>query len=194
MGAQLQRIAGRVAQYRLARVKRSLFISAGHSTTDPGARGHGLSEADVVTELRNIVSFYLLRAGFFHTTDSDSITRNMPLAQAIRMAKRVDIAVEFHCNASEDPKATGVETLGGPADMAQGKAICAAIAKVLGIKNRGAKPEASGQHSRLGFVQAGGLIVELFFITNPSDVAVYQAKKWLVGRAIADVLMTEATR
>ena len=64
---------------------------------------------------------------------------------------------------------------------------------MLGIKNRGAKPEVSGQHSRLGFVQAGGLIVELFFITNPDDMAAYQAKKWLVGKAIADVLIAEVS-
>lgn len=172
---------------------KTLLISAGHSVKDPGAGGNGLHEADVVTELRNIVSFYLGRANMPHTVDSDSLTKNLPLAQAIKLARKADIAVEFHCNASDDPAATGVETLGGPADLAQGKAICKTIAKVLGIKNRGAKPEASGQHSRLGFVQAGGLIVELFFISNPNDVAVYQAKKWLVGKAIADVLIKEAT-
>ena len=172
---------------------KTLLISAGHSTKDPGAAGNGYTEADIVTELRNIVSFYLWRAAIPHIVDSDSITKNLPLAQAIELARKVDIAVEFHCNASSNPAATGVETLSGPADMAQGKAICAAIAKVLGIKNRGAKAEASGQHSRLGFVRAGGLIVELFFISNPNDVAVYQAKKWLVGKAIADVLIKEAT-
>ena len=172
---------------------KTLLISAGHSTKDPGAAGNGYTEADIVTELRNIVSFYLSRANVPHTTDSDSLTKNLPLAAAIKLARKHQVAVEFHCNASSNPAATGVETLGGPADMACGAAICKAVAKVLGIKNRGAKPEASGQHSRLGFVQAGGLIVELFFITNPGDVAVYQAKKWLVGKAITDVLIAEVS-
>lgn len=191
MAAQLQQLAGCVAQHRVARMK-TLFISAGHSAKDPGASGHGYTEAEIVTELRNIVSFYLTRASIPHTVDSDSTTKNLPLAAAIKLARKADIAVEFHCNAGP-ASATGVETLGGPADMACGTAICKAIAKVLGIKNRGAKPEASGQHSRLGFVQAGGLIVELFFISSASDVAVYQAKKWLVGKAIADVLIGEAS-
>ena len=172
---------------------KSIFVSAGHSDTDPGAAGNGYTEANIVMELRNIVSFYLSRANVPHTVDSDSTTKNLPLAAAIKLARKHAVAVEFHCNASSNPAATGVETLGGPADMACGAAICKAIAKVLGIKNRGPKPEASGQHSRLGFVQAGGLIVELFFITNPGDVAVYQAKKWLVGKAIADVLIAEAS-
>lgn len=172
---------------------KTLLISAGHSTKDPGAAGNGYTEADIVTELRNIVSFYLGRAQVPHTVDSDSTTKNLPLAAAIKLARKHAVAVEFHCNASSNPAATGVETLGKPAHTQLGKAICKAVAKVLGIKNRGAKPEASGQHSRLGFVQAGGLIVELFFITNPGDVAVYQAKKWLVGKAIADVLIAEVS-
>ena len=171
---------------------KTLLISAGHSVKDPGAAGNGLREADVVTELRNIVSFYLTRNNIAHTVDADSLTKNLPLATTIKLARNHDIAVEFHCNASSEPRATGVETLGGKGTLDLGSALCKAIAEVLGIRNRGAKPEASGQHSRLGFVRAGGLIVELFFITNPKDVAVYQAKKWLVGRAIANVLITEA--
>ena len=172
---------------------KTLLISAGHSTKDPGAGGNGLHEADVVTELRNIVSFYLTRNNIAHTVDTDSLTKNLPLATAIKLARNHDIAVEFHCNASSEPRATGVETLGGKGTLDLGSALCKAIAEVLGIKNRGAKSEASGQHRRLGFVQAGGLIVELFFITNPKDVAVYQAKKWLVGKAIADVLIAEVS-
>ena len=173
---------------------KTLFISAGHSTKDPGARGNGLSEADVVTELRNIVSFYLTRNNIAHTVDEDSLVKNLPLATAIKLARKHDIAVEFHCNASSNPKATGVETLGGKGTLDLGSALCKAVAEALGIRNRGAKPEASGQHSRLGFVQAEGLIVELFFISNPDDVAAYQAKKWLAGRAIANVLIAEAAK
>lgn len=170
---------------------KSIFVSAGHSDTDPGAAGNGYTEANIVMELRNIVSFYLHRAGVEHGVDSGSITRNLPLRAAMMLARSYDIAIELHCNAGP-PTATGVETLGKPAHTQLGKAICEAVSHVLGIRNRGAKPEASGQHSRLGFVQAGGLIVELFFITNPNDVAAYQAKKRLVGRAIAEILIAEA--
>lgn len=173
---------------------KSIFISAGHSTKDPGARGNKLSEANVVTELRNIVSFYLTRNHWPHTVDSDSTSKNLPLATAIKLARKADIAVEFHCNASDNAMATGVETLGGKETLELGTELCKVISSTLGIRNRGAKPEASGQHSRLGFVQAGGIIVEVFFISNPLDVSLYQAKKWLVGRAIADVLIKEAAK
>lgn len=45
---------------------------------------------------------------------------------------------------------------------------------------------------RLGYVSAGGLILEVFFISNPQEMAVYQARKWLVAQAIADVLQEVA--
>ncbi len=34
---------------------KSLFISAGHSDTDPGAAANGITEADIVLEFRDMV-------------------------------------------------------------------------------------------------------------------------------------------
>lgn len=171
---------------------KSVFVSAGHGGGDPGAVANGRREADIATEFRNIVAFYLLRQGVPHRTDGDGAL-NLPLSQAARMAREHDIAVEFHTNAFANPGATGVETLSAPKDFALGARICEAIAENLRIRNRGAKGEASGQHSRLAFVQAGGIIVELFFITNRDDLAAYDARKWLAGRAVAEVLTAAAT-
>jgi len=169
-----------------------MYLSAGHSTVDPGAAGNGLTEADIVADFRNMLAFYLRRAKVAHEVDASG-TGNLPLAAAIKRAKFHSVAVEFHCNASDNPTATGVETLSQPKDLKLGNAICKAIAETIGIRNRGAKPEASGQHSRLGFVQAGGIIVELFFITNASDVKAYQERKWLVAKAVAEVLIANAS-
>lgn len=165
---------------------KTLFLSAGHSTSDPGAVGNGLKEADVAVEIRNMVSFYLTQMGVAHALDGKGL-ENVPLRNAIAQARKYNIAVEFHLNAGP-ATASGVETLSGPKDMMLGKALCAAIAANLPTKNRGAKPENSGQHARLGFVQAGGLILEVFFVSSASDVAQYTAKKWLVAKAIAKVL------
>ncbi|MEO6657919.1 MAG: hypothetical protein ABIM73_06560, partial [Arenimonas sp.] len=65
------------------------------------------------------------------------------------------------------------------------------LSNSLGIRNRGAKPENARQHHRLAFVQAGGIIVELFFITNGNDLLAYDAKKWLAARAVAEVLLED---
>lgn len=164
-----------------------MFLSAGHSNTDPGAVGNGLKEADVAVEIRNIVSFYLTRMGVKHELDGTG-TANVPLSAAVKKARNHAVSVEFHCNASANAKATGCEVLCAKKDNARAAKICEAIARTLGIKNRGVKPENAGQHHRLAFVQAGGMIVELFFITNKDDVDRWNGSKWLLGKAIAEAL------
>lgn len=164
-----------------------MYLSAGHSTNDPGAVGNGLREADVAVEIRNIVSYYLTQMGFKHEVDGTG-TQNIPLAAAVKTARKHKVSVEFHCNASANASATGCETLNAVKDNELAAKLCAAIANTLKIRNRGVKPENAGQHHRLAFVQAGGIIVELFFITNHLDVAAYQARKWALGKAIAEVL------
>ena len=179
---------------------KTIFLSAGHSLKDPGAVGKMidargmpvlLKEADVAVEVRNIVSFYLHQWKVAHVVDGTG-TANIPLGEAVKLARRAQIPIEFHCNASDKPGAHGVETLSDSGDMKLGNALCYAIAGVMGSTNRGAKGEASGHHARLGFVQASGIIVELFFISNAGEVATYQAKKWLLGKAIAEVLAAHA--
>lgn len=169
----------------------SLFISAGHSNSDPGAVGNGHTEADIVLGFRDAVCDELDAKGIHYGSDGRRGV-NMPLRQAIEMASHHDVAVEFHCNAFSDPAATGVETLSHPDDYPLGEALCEAISDTLGIANRGAKGEASGQHSRLGFVsRGGGIIVELFFISNPKDIAAYYRHKAALAQAVARVLIDE---
>lgn len=169
---------------------KAIFVSAGHSNVDPGAVANGRREADIAVEFRNMVAFYLQRAGVPHGLDGKG-TENLPLKVAAARARDFDLAVEFHCNAAT-PKATGVEALSGPKDTKLSAAICKAISDVFGIANRGAKPENAGQHHRLAFVQSGGVIVELLFITNKGDLAAYDARKWLAAKAVADVLAKAA--
>jgi N-acetylmuramoyl-L-alanine amidase len=171
---------------------KSIYLSAGHSGTDPGAVAFGRREADIAVEFRNIVAFYLQRDDIPFDMDGGG-TLNLPLREAVKEARQHDIAVEFHCNAATST-ATGVETLSAPGDLELGAKICKAIADGLAIRNRGAKPENAGQHHRLAFVQAGGIIVELFFITNPADLAAYDARKWLAAKYVAAVLIAEASR
>lgn len=167
---------------------KTLFISAGHSDTDPGAVGNGYAEADIVLEFRSLLA-EALRDKITFGKDGEQ-GENLPLRDAWRMAAQYDVAVEFHCNAFSDPRATGVETLGG--DAALGERLCRTISTVLGIPDRGPKGEASGQHSRLAFVsRGGGIIVELFFITNANDLVAYQKNKRRLANAVADVLLDE---
>lgn len=173
---------------------KTLFISAGHSDADPGAVGNGYTEAIIVLEFRDLLAGALRARGVAFTKDGER-GQNLPLAKAWRMAAQHDIALEFHCNAFHLPTATGVETLSWPGNTALGGRICKAISETLGIANRGAKGEASGQHSRLAFVSnGGGIIVELFFISNPNDVAIYQRWKLQLAEVLANLLAEEVMR
>lgn len=168
--------------------EKSLFISAGHSDTAPGAVGHGHTEADIVLEFRDQIADYLRRRVI---VDADGAPgQNLPLRDAIGAARTHDLAVEFHCNAAASSSATGVETLSHGHHYPLGNALCRAIADTLGIPSRGAKGEASGQHSRLAFIsQGGGLIVELFFLSNKHDLARYIANRGRLVAAVGDVLV-----
>lgn len=178
---------------------KSIFLSAGHSDSDPGATATVdidgkkvvLREADYAVEMRNMVAFYLQRGLIDIELDGHG-TLNMPLREAVRKARKHPIAIEFHCNASDSPTATGAEVLSAAKDAALATSISRALADGLGIKNRGAKPENAGQHHRLAFVQAGGLIAEMFFISNPSDRLAWQERKWLAARHVARELARAA--
>lgn len=167
---------------------KTLFISAGHSDAQPGAVGFGFTEAMIVTEFRDLVANKLRDRGIVFDKDGRA-GENLPLNHAIAAAKQHDVAVEWHCNAFTSPSATGVETLCNDPGNAVSINLCTVTASVLGIANRGSKPQASGQHSRLGFVETGGGIIhELFFITNQNDLKSYLEHKHLLADRVAEVL------
>lgn len=169
-----------------------IFLSAGHGGSDPGATAFGRTEASIVLEFRDLVAHYLNEAKAPFERDGKR-GESVPLRDAVKMIRKTDLAVEFHLNAAS-PSATGVETLSHPKDYAFCRKLCDVIASRLKIRNRGAKPENSGQHSRLAFVQAGGIICELFFLTNKDDIAAYDAVKWLLAKEVALCLIEESKK
>lgn len=169
----------------------TVTITAGHGGRDSGAVNGQITESEIATDMRNIITFYLERDGIDVRTDGDS-NANQTLSNAIKLIKGSKLAVEIHTNAFYLPTARGVEALAQPKDKSICQKLCKAVADVMGIPIRGSeggfKSEGSGQHSRLGYVRNGGIILELFFLSNPSELATYQAKKWLIAREIAKVI------
>ena len=170
----------------------SIFISAGHGGTDYGAVVNGRRESDIAVDMRNMVAHYLREAKVNFRTDGTGLT-NLPLKEAGRLAATADIAVEFHCNSFHLPTAQGVEALAGVKDKELSKKLCSAVSKHMNNTIRGGdggwKDEGSGQHSRLFFVRKGGIILEMFFISNPKELARWEQVKWLVAREVAEVLI-----
>jgi N-acetylmuramoyl-L-alanine amidase len=72
--------------------------------------------------------------------------------------------------------------------------IARRIAHALGMRVRGDGgwiEQTQTKRGRLGFVRAGGLVVEVFFLSNPKDLETYRSRVWLVAEAIA-IALTEA--
>lgn len=173
---------------------KTITITAGHSNTDPGACNGPAREADIAQDMRNMVALYIDRAGVPIQTDGTG-KGNAPLAQAVKLIKGSVVAVEFHCNAAVSKSAKGVEALSQSKDKAISQLLCKAVSDVLGSPLRGDKgwkPESSGQHSRLAYVSNGGIILELFFISNDAELQTWYEKKWLVAKAVADALINIA--
>lgn len=165
-------------------------VTAGHGGSDPGAVAGPVCERDLMTELRDIVAVKLRGKGAEVRTDGER-WQNLPLVHALTLVPGTDWAIDLHTNASVNHAATGVEVVAMPKDKARAQRLAQAIANVLGLRVRGDAgwiDQTATARGRLGFVRAGGMVVECFFLSNPVDLAVYQERKWLVAGAIAAVL------
>lgn len=165
------------------------LISAGHGGTDPGACAFGRKEADIALQMRSLVAARLLEMR--HTVLQDGGKGvNLPLREALKLIQGADLAVELHCNAGL-ATATGVEVIAPPDLKPVAQRIARAIAGETGQRLRGQGgwiDQSQSQHSRLAFVQAGGLIVEMVFITNQSDMQVFVQQQERVALAIAGAI------
>ncbi|MCI3219308.1 N-acetylmuramoyl-L-alanine amidase [Neisseria meningitidis] len=158
-----------------------ICLTAGHSNTDPGAVNGSDREADLAQDMRNIVAS-ILRNDYGLTVRTDGEGKgNMPLRDAVKLIRGSDVAIEFHTNAAANKTATGIEALSTPKNKRWCQVLGKAVAKKTGWKLRGEdgfKPDNAGQHSRLAYAQAGGIVFEPFFISNDTDLALFKTTKW----------------
>ncbi|EXF55790.1 MULTISPECIES: N-acetylmuramoyl-L-alanine amidase [Acinetobacter] len=166
-------------------------VTAGHSNVDPGAVSGKFKEAELVTNFRNAVAYYLKSSGISIKTDGVGTTNN-PLASAIKLIKGSSVAVEFHLNAAGSSQANGVETIALPKDKKLAQDLSKAVASALGSRLRGNEgwiDQSQSARGKLGFINNGGLIVELGFISNEDEISRFNARYWLAAKAVADVLI-----
>jgi N-acetylmuramoyl-L-alanine amidase len=175
---------------------KTLYISAGHSNSDPGAINAKLNlrEADLTRGLRNLVVDKLSRKGAKVLSDgigTENYERNTAIAEA---AKCDGLKLDIHFNAGVE-SAQGVECFSDPAEKALAQELAKAVADVLGSPLRGAagwKGRTESQHGAKGLAWLDGLknsvLLETCFISNPREIQNYLAKMDAVAQAIADVL------
>lgn len=170
-----------------------IVLTAGHSQTDPGAVSGGYTEAELMVELRDLTADMLRARGYDVIEDGDD-GENLPLRTAIRLIQRGAVAVELHANASSNPAAMGVEAISLPHLRRLSRRLAQRVAAVLGTRVRGDGgwiDQRQSARGRLGYVEAGGIVLEVFFISNPRERATYLQRVQDVAEAIADVLDAE---
>lgn len=174
---------------------KKILLSAGHNNLDPGAVSVNgkYKEAILATKLRDrvfkrLVEIYLKDDLAIYRDGEDG--DNQPLTRAIELAKRMDLAIEFHFNAGGGLKGSGIEALAHRKHKLIAQLLCSAVHHVLPSLplrgDKGYKAADSGQHHRLGFCEAGGIILEVCFISNPEEINLYVDNKLKVADALAE--------
>lgn len=191
-----------------------IYLLAGHSNRDPGASGRRFQiertsyfpymKTDVVTvheatltmALRDLVVEKIQLQQFQDrnasvTTDDD----NDSLKQVLKKIKSTesDTICDLHFNSGSE-KATGIAVIHPekPTDKELQLAtdLASQLSAIMGIRNRGTMKPSETPRKKLGVMAPKGtnVLIEVCFITNVFDVALYDIHRDKVALTIADLL------
>jgi N-acetylmuramoyl-L-alanine amidase len=173
---------------------RKIIISAGHGGIDSGAVGNGYIERDLTIELRNLIVAELSSLGIKADVDPNKNALKETLAWLRGRFVSKDILFDIHWNAGP-AAAKGSEVIIPDVSSEYEKKLAEALLKVLvdvGFKSRGVKPEAETARKKLGWMRpvAENVLIEICFISNSTDMKLYQANKQTIAKKLANVLKT----
>ncbi|TDS14734.1 N-acetylmuramoyl-L-alanine amidase [Sphingobacterium paludis] len=179
---------------------RKIYLIAGHHNADPGAIGNGFRENALNIELRGLIHAAIKRhdKSVVVILDDDRDTLAQVIAKVKQTVTTNDILLDIHFNSFIQPKASGAEVL--VANNARGlsldiaKELSALTALTLQIPNRGVKTESQSARGKLGILHtaASSALLEVGFISNPTDMANYQQWKEKLADGIAKILVKRA--
>lgn len=174
-------------------------VTAGHSNTgkiDSGAvttvAGKLVKEADLAVKLRNAILHYLQQDKGITTRCDGYGQVNLELKEAIKLIKGSDVAVEIHFNSSTNKTANGVECIAPPKDKTLAQNLSKAVTKVTGSRLRGTEgfiTQEDSARGKLGYVNAGGCILEVSFLSNDQELETFNQKYWLIAKSVSEVLI-----
>lgn len=172
---------------------RKIIISAGHGGTDPGASGNDYIERDLAIELRNLIVSELKALGISALSDDDKNALKQTLLWLRGKFTTGDILLDIHWNAAGNPDANGSEVIIPQIASSFEKDLAAAILKCFtsfGYRDRGVKPETETARKSLGWMRpnAENILIEVCFISNLTDMKLYQANKQGIARRVAATL------
>ena len=141
---------------------------------DPGTVAAGHTEAAIAMDWANELRSILQSQGHtvIRTRIDDKDPAQIGKRAGIARTFRCDLLLSIHCNAATG-RASGTETYyRGAANRAEALRLNRAVVTALGTRDRGAKTEASSQHSRLAVLAfPRAFLLELGFLDHPGDRA-----------------------
>ena len=172
-------------------------LIAGHGGDDVGAVGvNKRTESSETIRLRNLIKGYM-PPGASVKVDEDRDSLSTVLKKIVTGSG--SITLDIHFNASTNATATGVEVLvgddAGREDLMLASDVLDVVIKHTGLRNRGIKKEGDTPRKRLGVMRELGAVclLEVCFISNPSDMAAYDKAINAIAKGLADVLVKHDT-
>lgn len=173
-----------------------IYIDQGHNPENPnaGAEGNGLREQDITYRIGSALAELLRQNGNFEVrlsrpTPSSSLGSSNSTSLRARVddanAWGADAFISIHTNASDRPAATGVEAFAYAKPSVAfelGSDILSALSAETGLRNRGMKIRPGLYVLRRTRMPA--VLVEVGFITNPSDAALMDGEPERFARGI----------
>ena len=178
-----------------------IFIDQGHNPTgfNTGAEGNGLREQDITYNVGILLAQLLSQDERFEVlTSRTCISQIVGYSNRTSLEERVwranwwgaDWFLSIHCNSSTNPNASGSEIYVYRSQtrayyMAQD--ILSQITRQLNLRNRGVRIDPDFYVLRRTAMPA--MLIELAFITNPSDAQKLKNDQQVFAQAIYDGLV-----
>ncbi len=179
-----------------------IFIDQGHNPVNPnaGAEGSGYREQDLVYYIgKELEALLNANPNFEARTSRNSPDEVLGTSTSTSLSARVNAAnswpadyfISIHANASNIVSASGSEayvyTVDSPAyDLAED--ILLRLSEATGLADRGVFPRPTLYVLRR--TQMPALLLEVGFITNPSDAALMAENPALIARGIYNGILT----
>lgn len=169
-----------------------ILLDYGHGGKDPGATYKGRHEADDVLSLGQAVAKRLRAAGvLIDETRTSNITVSLGQRVKLEQQKKYDFFISFHRNAFKPEVGTGAEVyiynLTNP--LSKSKTLAEKIQNALvhvGYHNRGVK---EADFYVLKHTKAPALLLEIGFIDNSTDNALFDSKFQEIASRIANAIL-----
>lgn len=173
-----------------------IYIDQGHNPQNPnaGAEGNGLEEQTITYAVGQELAELLRANGNFEVRLSrPTPTTSLGTSNTTSLRARVEDAnawgadyfISIHTNASSNADASGTEAFAYSEPsraFSLGEDVVNSISAVTGLRNRGMKVRPGLYVLRKTAMPA--ILVELGFITNPSDAALMDSRPDLFARGI----------